>query len=266
MSIDCSSSSIDTPRKTGHNHNIRDVTLVLNRDDMGGAAVWTRGCIYNIRHLYTYSVRMRDQYYHMPLRTLLSRAAIVMATPTLLATLPAHISCTAPKPERLVQLYALPPHPVPPRDAWLPPKFKPTDCGKLISIPPGAETFTGVEMKLDGHPVTGVLEMGPYQEKMNQAATDAVGASRLQPIPAGTLPPGYSHNGYAITQQVPNVHLTVGANNFWTGPVQLFPVLDVESMLPPKTPVMLMNLSTIQNVMLFNAVSSGQVCISAPTT
>ena len=167
-------------------------------------------------------------------------------------------------PHRIVRLYAIPPKPVSPKTAWFPSGFKPTDCGKMVHVPPGAETFTGVEMQLDGHPVTGVLEMGPYQEKMNQAATNAVGTSRLQPIPPGTLPPGYSHNGYTITQQVPDVHMTIGQNTFWTGPVQLFPVLDVESVLPggASTPVMLMNLSTIRGLALFNATSSNQVCVA----
>jgi hypothetical protein len=172
-------------------------------------------------------------------------------------------------PHRRVRLYALPPkYPVAPAHAWLPPGFTPTDCGRMVNVPPGASTFTGVEMQLDGHPVTGVLEMGPYQEKMNAAALHAMGltedSARVQPIPAGTLPRGYSHKGHLITKQVPNVHMTIGHTTFWTGPVQIFPELDAESLLTPTTPVMLLNLSTIHEVMLFNAVSSGQVCVSRP--
>jgi hypothetical protein len=171
-------------------------------------------------------------------------------------------------PHRRVRLYAIPPKPVAPSKAWLPAGFTLTDCGRMIPIPPGAGTFTGVEMQLDGHPVTGVLEMGPYQEKMNNAALQAMGltehSSRVQPIPAGTLPPGYSHQGYVITKQVPEVHLRVGTHTFWTGPVQIFPVLDVEELLTSTTPVMLMNLSTLRKVRLFNATSSQQVCIATP--
>jgi hypothetical protein len=112
--------------------------------------------------------------------------------------------------------------------------------------------------------------MGPYYPKMNQSAVNAMGlnggtSSRIQPIPDGTNPPGYSHNGYEITKQVPDVHMTIGTNTFWTGPVQIFPVLDIENMLPAKTPVMLLNLSMLRTVALFNAVSSRQVCVSSAT-
>lgn len=171
-------------------------------------------------------------------------------------------------PGRSVRLYAFPTRPVRARDAWLPPGFKPSDCGRMIPIAPGAATFTGVAMQLDGHPVTGVLEMGPYFAKMNQAAVDALqlpaGSPRLQAIPADVLPPGYTHAGHPVTQQVMNLHLTVGARTFWAGPVQIFPVLDVESVLPPRTPVMLLNLTTIAQTMVFNATSRGQVCFGDP--
>jgi hypothetical protein len=172
-------------------------------------------------------------------------------------------------PARRVQLYELPAkHPVAPADAWLPPGFTSADCGPMVTVPPGAATFTGVKMQLDGHPVTGVLEMGPYQEKMNNEALNAMDLSenspRVQPIPAGTLPPGYSHQGYVITKQVPDVHMTIGHNTFWTGPVQIFPVLDVQELLTSTPPVMLMNLSTIRKVRLFNATSSQQVCVATP--
>jgi len=48
--------------------------------------------------------------------------------------------------------------------------------------------------------------------------------------------------------------------------VRIFPVLDVdqEQRVPPQTPVMLMSLTTIRDVVLFNSVSSGQVCLSKP--
>jgi len=173
-------------------------------------------------------------------------------------------------PKRRVRLYQGPKQTTTAGAAWLPPEIKLTDCGRRIPLPPGAGTFTGVEMQLDGHPVAGVLEIAPYQDKMNQAAVTAMGltdsSSRIQPIPDGTLPPGYSHNGYVITKQVPDVHMTVGSHMFFTGPVQIFPVLDVEErgVVKPHTPVMLMSLSTIRDVVLFNSVSGGQVCLSKP--
>jgi hypothetical protein len=171
-------------------------------------------------------------------------------------------------PGRSVHLYAFPSHPVQPREAWMPPGFTPNDCGRMIPIPPGAATFTGVAMQVDGHPVTGVLEMGLYYPKMNQAALAALqlpaDSPRIDSIPADVLAPGYTHGGHPVTQQVMNVHLTVGSHTFWAGPVQIFPVVDVETLLSPHTPVMLLNLSNIQQAMLFNATSSGQVCIGEP--
>ena len=159
-------------------------------------------------------------------------------------------------PHQRVQLYAFPTHPVASHDAWLPPGFTPADCGRLILIPPGAATFTGVQLQLDGHPVTGVLEMMPYgsetnrDEKMNAAAFKVLGlseeSSRLQ------------------DGRVTDIHLTVGRHTVWTGPVKVFTHLQVEDGLPPQTPVMLMNLTTIQDLVLFNSTSGSLVCLRSP--
>jgi hypothetical protein len=168
-------------------------------------------------------------------------------------------------PHRRVQLYALPSKPVSPQEAWLPPGFKPTDCGKMVSVPPGAGTFTGMMMQIDGHPVTGVFEMTPESEKMNHAAMRAMGltdtSARVQAFPPGSLgnlPP----IAYEQLKFLANVHLTVGRNTFWTGQITIFPWLEAEKLIKEGTPVMLMNLHTIRDVRLFNATSSSQVCVA----
>lgn len=82
-------------------------------------------------------------------------------------------------------------------------------------------------MQIDGPPVTGVLEMGPYHPNRNQAALEALqlpaDPPRIQLIPADVLRPGYTHAGHPVTQQVMNVHMSVGTHMFWAGPVQTFP-------------------------------------------
>ncbi|MHB2034939.1 MAG: hypothetical protein ACYCVE_16455 [Gemmatimonadaceae bacterium] len=68
-------------------------------------------------------------------------------------------------PAREVRLYAPPKRNDKAARAWLPPGFARRDCAPMVDVPSGAATFTGVKMELDGHPVTGVLEMGPYYAK-----------------------------------------------------------------------------------------------------
>lgn len=174
-------------------------------------------------------------------------------------------------PHRIVRLYAFPPKPVAARNVWLPPGINASDCGKLIPIPSGAATFTGMEVKLDGHPVTGVIEMMPYgsdeqgDEKMNEGAVNALAlpanSPRLEPIP-GQQP--FLWHGREVKDRVTDVHISIGSNTFWTGPVKIFPILDVEAGLPPNTSVMLLNLTTIHHQMLYNSVSGKKVCLSKP--
>jgi hypothetical protein len=172
-------------------------------------------------------------------------------------------------PSRHVKLYAWPAQHVSQDKAWLPPGFTSADCGRMVNVPPGAATFTGFEMQLDHHPVTGVIEMAAYgdethrDEKMNQAAFDALElsatSSRLQP-----LPQAFTWHDKPVNTQVTDVQLAVGRQVLWTGPVKLFPILDVQEMLPTGTPVMLLNLTTIKPLILFNSVSSKRVCFRRP--
>jgi hypothetical protein len=165
-------------------------------------------------------------------------------------------------PGRRVQLYALPAkHPVAPTHAWLPPGFTAADCGRMVTVPPGAATFTGVEMQLDGHPVTGVLEMGPYIPKMNALAFKTLGLPTPSPrVTPGA--PGATDGGHVVVANVADVAMTVGKHMFGTWKTEVLQELDVQELLAPNTPVMLMNLTMLRKVRLFNAVSSGQVCIS----
>lgn len=163
-------------------------------------------------------------------------------------------------PHRVVRLYALPSKTVRAATAWLPPGFTKNDCGKMVHIPPGAGTFTGVAMKIDGHPVTGVLEMGPYWPKINAAAFHRMGLTPDSARVVAATDPESDNSGNPLKHQVNDVHLAVGTHPFWTGFVQVFPELSVEQLLAPKTPVMLMNLSTIRDVAVFNSTSSNQVC------
>ena len=166
-------------------------------------------------------------------------------------------------PGRRVRLYAISPKPVDPSHAWLPPAFKPTDCGKMVDIPPGAATFTGVEMQVDGHPVIGALEMGPYFPKMNETAFKALGLPAQSPrVQPGQ--PGESDGGHVLKERVLDVKMTVGKNMFGTWKAEVLQELDVQEMLPPNTPVMLLNLSMLRNVVLFNSTSSKQVCVAKP--
>jgi hypothetical protein len=173
-------------------------------------------------------------------------------------------------PNRRVQLYAWPATATAQqKNAWLPANMKPADCGPMVNIPPGAATFTGMTVTLDGKPVTGVIEMMPYgdevthDEKMNQGAFDALqlpaNSPRIEPLPGGQ---SFEWHGKPVDKQVTGVHIAIGKNAFWTGPVKLFPILDVEAGLPPNTSVMLLNLVTIRKHVLFNSVSSKRVCIS----
>lgn len=166
-------------------------------------------------------------------------------------------------PHRIVRLYARPAHPGAAREAWLPPGFTPADCGRLIPIPSGAQTFTGVAMQLDGHPVTGVLEMGPYLPKINAVAWLTLGlpvqSPRLQ-----FAPPGESDGGHVRLAEVQGVRMTIGAYPLGRWPVEVLQELNVQPLLPPKTPIMLLNLENLRHVRLFNAVSSGQVCVAQP--
>jgi hypothetical protein len=156
---------------------------------------------------------------------------------------------------RRLRLYAFPAHPMG-THAWLPSGLKPSDCGRLIPIiPVGTAGFTAMEVGLDGRSVTGVLEMEPYDndEKMNQEAFEAMKlpaqSPRIQPVP------GEGKN------QVMDVHITVGSDTVWTGPVKVFSELQIARRFPPKTPIMLINLGTIKNIAVFNSISSNKVCL-----
>ncbi|HXC25573.1 MAG TPA: hypothetical protein VNU46_06635 [Gemmatimonadaceae bacterium] len=162
-------------------------------------------------------------------------------------------------PNRRVRLYALPAPPRAPQSGWLPPGFTPADCGRMIPIPPGAADFTGFEMHLDGHPVTGVLEMGPYTPKMNRAAFDLLQVPTPSPR-LHAVAPGATDGGRPVLANV-DVQLSVGTKVLGTGLVEVLPHLDVQAVLPPGTPVMLWNLSMLRGVVFFNAMSSGRVCL-----
>jgi hypothetical protein len=163
-------------------------------------------------------------------------------------------------PGRRLQLYALSPRPVTPDQAGLPAGFKPSDCGKMVDIPPGAATFTGLEMKVDGHPVVGALEMGPYLPKMNELALKALGLPEQSPRLKPPVVP--TDGGHVAKGMLENAQMTVGTNMFGEWTVEVLEELDVQSLLPPNTPVMLLNLSMLKNVRLYNSTSSKQVCIA----
>ena len=163
-------------------------------------------------------------------------------------------------PNRRVRLYALPAKPVAAKQAWLPEGFTPADCGPMIDVPLGAGAFTGVAMKIDGRPVTGVLEMGPYIPKMTKAAYTLLELSatstRVQPSK-----PGNQDGAFA---QVSGVQMMVGTKVFSTWDTEVVEEVGASQALPDHPPVMLMNLSMLRKVMLFNAISSHQVCLVTP--
>jgi hypothetical protein len=162
-------------------------------------------------------------------------------------------------PHRRVRLYAMPAKKVAAEQAWLPDGFSPASCGPMISIPAGAGTFTGMQMKIDGHPVTGAIEMGPYIPKMNEAAFKLLGlpdkSSRVQLAEPGEV------DGHPIVARVSGVEMMVGTKVFGTWDNEVLEEVDVQSLLPNNPPVMLMNLSMLRDVILFNSTSSQQVCI-----
>ncbi|HXC25479.1 MAG TPA: hypothetical protein VNU46_06150 [Gemmatimonadaceae bacterium] len=162
-------------------------------------------------------------------------------------------------PNRRVRLYALSAPARAPQQGWLPSGFTPADCGRMIPIPPGAADFTGFAMHLDGHPVTGVLEMGPYVPKMNRAAFDLLQVPAQSPR-LHAVAPGATDGGRPVQANV-DVQIGVGTKELGTGPIEVLQDLDVQSVLPPGTPVMLWNLNMLRSVVLFNATSSGRVCL-----
>ena len=163
-------------------------------------------------------------------------------------------------PHRVVRLYAPPANPVTPKTAWLPPEVTPADCGQMVDIPAAAGAFTGVRIKLDGHPAIGAIEMGPTYIKMNQAAFALLGvpstSPRLTPI---TDDPSAAPAG--ATQYVTGVQVTVGGNQYAPGEIQIWPQVDAGQLLPNQPPVLLMNLSTLRTIPLYTARSSRQVCL-----
>lgn len=166
-------------------------------------------------------------------------------------------------PRRRVQVYAVALQPAGPNKAWLPSGFTPNDCGEMVMIPPGAATFTGVEMKIDDHPVIGALEMGPYIPKMNELAFKTLGLPENSPrVELGQ--PGERDGGHRMVAHVSDVKMRVGTNMFGSWKNEVLQELDVQSLLPENTPVMLLNLSMLRKVMLFNGMSSKQVCIAKP--
>ena len=168
-------------------------------------------------------------------------------------------------PNRVVRLYAPPATPVTSTTAWLPPGFTPAHCGPMVPIPsdpPGAATFTGMQIQLDGHPAIAAIEMGPYYLKMNQAAFAVLGlpasSARITPITDDpSVPPG--------TRDVTGVQVTVGENRFDLGKIQHWPEVGIQQAFAPNTPILLMNLNTLRRLRLYNARSSKQVCLASPT-
>lgn len=164
-------------------------------------------------------------------------------------------------PRRVVRLYAFPSKSGTSKTGWLPAGFTPADCGKMVHIPPGAATFTGVEMQIDGHPVTGALEMGPYYPKMNERALRTLGAPADLPQVHMTDPTPIYGN-HTLIANVDSVRMTVGTHMFGAWNAQVLREIDVQQLLPPDTPVMLMNLTMLQNVAVFNSTSSNRVCFA----
>jgi len=148
--------------------------------------------------------------------------------------------------------------------AWLPPGTKPSDCGKMIRIPPpNAGTFTAVEMQINGHPVTGVLEMGPYRPKMNEFALKALTATTDGPK-IHTTDPTPIYGDHTLIGNVDQLEMTTGSHMFGAWDTEVLLEVDVQQFLKPNTPVMLMNLSMLRAVTVFNSMSSNQVCFSTP--
>lgn len=155
----------------------------------------------------------------------------------------------------------------------LPPEVHPSDCSPQIPLPPQAPAFVAMEVLLDSHPVTGVIEWQPYvdslngghDEKMNADAFTALGlpahSPRIQSIPG----PHVVWADVPVTDEVADVHITVGKNDVWTGPVKIFSTFEVNRFLPPRTPVMLLNLTTITHSVLYYSARGGTVCMSTPT-
>lgn len=184
--------------------------------------------------------------------------------------LAAHYDLVYDFPGRRVQLYRASPAVGPRARPWLPPKFTATDCARLRPVPPIAGAFTGMAATLDGTPVTGVLEMIPYggetyhDEKMNGAAFAALKLPATSPRVGPMRDAPGMFNGALAKDEVGGVHVRVGGRTLFTGPVKVFPNLEVDDGLPPNTPVVLLNLMTIRHLVLFNSASSGRVCLRAP--
>jgi hypothetical protein len=166
-------------------------------------------------------------------------------------------------PRRRVQLYQIAKQPPNITQAWLPTGFTPGDCGKMISIPPDSGIFTGFEMKIDGHPVTGALEMGPYLPKMNEVAFRTLelpeNSPRVQPAE-----PDAMDGNHMIMAHVTDVAMTIGQHMFGKWDNEVLDALEVQELFPENTPIVLVNLSMLRDVVLFNGMSSKQVCIAKP--
>jgi hypothetical protein len=178
-----------------------------------------------------------------------------------------------------VQLYAFPATPVAPADVWIPAEVPASACGKLLPVPPVASTFTGMEVLMDGHPVTGVLEIGPPSDNpppdpqgrflMNADAFKVLAlpstSSRLTPwqppgVAPGTPVRGFMRDGLEVKDDVTGVHLAMGRDTFWTGTITNFQAVDIQEALPPQTPVVL--IYAMHNMVLYTSNSGGKVCLS----
>lgn len=156
--------------------------------------------------------------------------------------------------------------------ASLPPEVHPSDCGKLIPLSPNAPAFAAMPVLLDGYPVTGVIEWQPYidslngghDEKMNADAFTALRvpahSPRIQPLPE----PHVVWDGVPVADKVADVRVMMGKSTVWTGPVKIFSTFEVNAFLPPRTPVMLLNLTTIAHSVLYYSTHSGTVCLNTP--
>lgn len=173
-------------------------------------------------------------------------------------------------PGQRVQLYAFPAKEGKRSEAWLPPKFVAGDCGRMIEVPAIAGAFTGMDLQIDGHHVTGVLEMFRFggehyhDEKMNAGAFAALGLPSQSPRIGPMRDSPGEFNGAVAKDEVSDVQVRIGKRTLFTGPLKVFPNLEVDSGLPEGTPVVLLNLVTIRHLVLFNGISSGRVCLRTP--
>jgi hypothetical protein len=72
------------------------------------------------------------------------------------------------------------------------------------------------------------------------------------------------YGDHTLIANVDQLEMTTGSHMFGAWDTEVLREVDVQQVLKPNTPVMLMNLSMIREVMVFNSMSSDQVCFSTP--